>query len=142
MIGMFLFLVLFLAIARQLRGWPPAARVGFAAAFSLALPVFVLSLLARVGINATVMSVVVVFTVLIGLMLARAPRTPRTPDVDSEAQRPQKRSGWLIAAAVALLVAALTALLGRPPGLDPLVDPWAHLAWSRDLPNALPGWPC
>ncbi len=126
MIGTFLFLVLFLAIARRLRGWPPAARTAFAAAFSIAGPVFVLSLLARLDIGATAVPVLFVFGVLTVLALLRAPGNSAQPD----------DRGWLGVAAAALLVATLTALLGRPPTLDPLVDPWAHLAWSRDLPDA------
>ncbi|MEJ2722641.1 MAG: hypothetical protein P8181_16105 [bacterium] len=126
MIGTFLFLVLFLAIARRLRGWQPAARTAFAAVLSIAGPVFVLSLLARLGIGATAVPVLCVFGALTGLTFVRS--NGKSTQADDPA--------WLGAAAVALLVATLTALLGRPPTLDPLVDPWAHLAWSRNLPDA------
>ncbi|UCH83040.1 MAG: hypothetical protein JSW50_11280 [Candidatus Latescibacterota bacterium] len=126
MIGTFLFLILFLAIARYLRGWPPAARVGFAAALSLAVPVVVLSILARFGFHATSISIAAVFVVLIAVILVRTPRGFILSDDPA----------WVTTAAVALLVAMSTALFGRPPTMDPLVDPWAHLAWSRDLPNA------
>lgn len=124
MSGTFLFLVLFLAIARRLQGWPPAARVAFAAALSVALPVFALSLLARMGIDGTALPVLCIFGVLTGLTFVRTPRIPQS-SVES--------AGWPAVAALALLVATLTALFGRPPTMDPLVDPWAHLAWSRDL---------
>ncbi|UCG53266.1 MAG: hypothetical protein JSW58_06855 [Candidatus Latescibacterota bacterium] len=135
MIGTILFVLLYFALARQFRSWPPAARVALASVFALAGPVLALSVVARLGLNANPPIIVLVFVLFIVVAAMLRPRREMWPG----------NPLWLRASALALVVASLSALLGRPPTLGTLADPWAHIAWSRGLPAALdaytPGFP-
>jgi hypothetical protein len=113
----------------------PASRVAAASLCALCAPILALALAARLGLEAPL-------PLLVGahaaLWLAAARGLRRRPPPDS-------RGAVLDAVVLSAAVALASALLGRDPSQDRLVDPWAHLAWSRDLGAALhayvPGFP-
>jgi len=135
MIGTALILALTLFATARLRGFAPAKRVALGFLVGLGSPVLAVSIIARLGVQPNTGVVLAVFAVLAAVFwtLTRARRD--APD-DTK---------WVGVAGVAFVVASLSALLGRPPEAGVLIDPWAHIAWSRNLPGVFdlypPGFP-
>jgi len=135
MIGTALILALTLFAAARLRGFAPAKRVALGFLVGLGSPVLAVSIIARLGVQPNTGVVLVVFAVLAAVFwtLTRARRD--APD----------DTMWVGIVGVAFVVASLSALLGRPPEAGVLIDPWAHIAWSRNLPGVFdlypPGFP-
>ena len=135
MIGTALILLATVLICGRLRNLPPAARVAAGYVLGIGIPVGVLCLLARFGVSANRIVVGTVFAVIVGFLLG----TPRKND-----SLPND-SHWIGILGATFAAAAITALVSPSPAGDPLIDPWAHIAWSRNLPGALelypPGFP-
>jgi hypothetical protein len=135
MTGTALILLATVLIYGRLRNLPPAARVAAGYVLGIGIPVGVLCLLARFGVPANRIVVGTVFAVMVGFLLGTHRKNdslPNDPD-------------WVGILGITFAAAAITALVGPSPAGDPLVDPWAHIAWSRNLPGALelypPGFP-
>ncbi len=134
MIGTTLMLLLVLLVASRLPEIPPARRVASAFAFGIGAPVLAVTLLGRFGVQPSTATILIVFAALAGAVwwITRA-------------ARPGGDSRWIGMLGLSFVVASLSALLGRPPAAGVLIDPWAHIAWSRDLPGAFelypPGFP-
>ncbi len=126
MIGAFLIIFLSAVVSMRLKRQPAAARTALGFAVGIGAPILAISALGRVGIHAGTFTVIGVFVVITGLVLAI---TTRYKDEEDDTR-------WLGVYAVSFLIAAITALVGRSPTIGVLVDPWAHMAWSRDLTTA------
>lgn len=135
MTGTALILLTTVLICSRLRNFPPASRVAAGYVLGVGIPVGVLCLLARLGVPANRFVVGVVFAVIVGLLLGTRRKNDSLPDDPR----------WIGMLGVTFAAAAITALVSPSPAGDPLIDPWAHIAWSRNLPGALelypPGFP-
>jgi hypothetical protein len=135
MIGTVLILGLTLFAATRLRGLAPARRVALSFLIGVGLPVLLVCLAARLGIQPGAAGVLAAFAA--GAVLVWIMTRPLRAAPDD--------AMWLGALAASFAVSCLSALLGRPPAAGMLVDPWAHIAWSRDLPAVFdlypPGFP-
>jgi len=124
MIGTVLILALTLFAATRLRGLPPGRRVALAFLMGVGFPVLLVCLAARLGFQPGAAGVLAVFAVAAAIVrLVTRGRGGEPGD-----------SRWLGALGISFAVACLSAFLGRPPAGGMLVDPWAHIAWSRNLP--------
>jgi hypothetical protein len=135
MIGTVLILALTLFAATRLRGLAPARRVALSFLMGVGIPVLLVCLGARLGIQPGPGIVVAVFAAAAVLVwITTRPLGPAPGD-----------ARWLGPLGVSFAVSCLSAFLGRPPAAGMLVDPWAHIAWSRDLPAVFdlypPGFP-
>jgi hypothetical protein len=135
MIGTALILALTLFTATRLRGFLPAGRIALSFLIALGSPVLAVSAVARLGVQPGVGIVVGVFAVLAAAVWILTRTRSATP----------QDWKWLRTLAAAFAVASLSAFLGRAPASGILVDPWAHIAWSRNLPAVFdlypPGFP-
>jgi len=135
MIGTALILLTTVLFCIRLRRLPPAARVAAGYALGIGIPVAVLCLLARFGVQANRFVVGVVFAVILGFLIGTRRKSDSLPD----------DTHWTGLLGLTLAATAITALVSPSPAGHTLVDPWAHIAWSRNLPEALelysPGFP-
>ena len=135
MIGTVLILLAAGLASRRFQRLPPAGRVAAGYLFGIGVPVAALCLLARFGIPANRFVVGAVFVVILAVLVGARRRTRPAHD-DTQ---------WVGIFGVTLAASAITALVGPSPEANSLIDPWAHIAWSRNLPGALelypPGFP-
>lgn len=135
MTGTLLILALTLFAATRLRGLAPARRAALSFLIGTGFPVLFVCALARFGVAPGTASVLAVFAASAALVRLLTRSRGAAPD-DWK---------WLGALGASFAVSCLSAFLGRPPAAGMLVDPWAHIAWSRDLPAAFdlypPGFP-
>lgn len=135
MLGSVLFLVSTLLLVRGLPQLAPARRCALASLLALVVPMVALCLAARLKLRIDAAIVLASHLLLWWFALVRI-----------RSRRQDGPAGELLAPlGLALAVAGVSALLGRNPSHDALIDPWAHLAWARNLPDALflypPGFP-
>jgi hypothetical protein len=126
MIGTIFIITLSAFSAARLKGHPPAARTAIGFAVGIGAPLVAVASLGRLGIHPNAVLITGLFALIAGLVWAF---TRENPSEDND-------SGWLTYFGAAFLVSAVTALVGRSPTIGVLVDPWAHMAWSRDLTTA------
>jgi hypothetical protein len=135
MFGAALFFVSTFALAAtRFRGLQSAARLAAASLVALGVPVLVLVVAARAGLPP---SVALVIGAHAALWLAAASGARSRPPGGTL----PNDGGIASAAIIAGAVAVMTALLAPVPSGTALVDPWAHLAWSRGLDRALGSYP-
>jgi hypothetical protein len=135
MIGTILILALTLFAGARLRGLAPARRAALAFLIGTGLPVLLVCLAARLGMQPGAAGILAVFAASAALVRV----------VTRSRAAAQNDGRWLGALGAAFAVSSLSAFLGRPPAAGMLVDPWAHIAWSRNLPAVFdlypPGFP-
>jgi hypothetical protein len=125
-IGAILIILLSVFVSARLKSHMPAARVALGFVVGIGAPLLAIALLGRTGLHAGSYSVIGVFVVLTGLVFAA---TAGQKSVNDDPR-------WLGIYGASFLIAAITALVGRSPTIGVLIDPWAHMAWSRDLTDA------
>jgi hypothetical protein len=134
MFGTALILLLVVLVASRLPAIPPARRAAAAFALGIGAPVLAVTLVARFGVQPDPETILIVFAAIAGAVWWFT-RTLETGG----------HSRWIGMLGASFVVATLSALLGRPPAAGVLIDPWAHIAWSRDLPHVFdlypPGFP-
>ncbi len=135
MIGTALIVLVTVLSCRRLRSLPPAARVAAGYVLGIGVPVAILCLLARFGVPANRWVVGFVFAIILAFLLGTPRKSASLPD----------DTRWTGVLAITFAASAMTALVSPSPAGSPLIDPWAHIAWSRNLPEALelypPGFP-